>query len=68
MLCAPKLKAVMAERGETQSSLAKKIKMTQQTLSSRMNGKSCFNLDEIDAICSVLQITDGQTKEAIFLA
>jgi len=68
MLNPAKLRAVMAEQCVTQTMLASKIGVSKQTLSAKMTGKSSLTLDEIDHICLALNITDGATKESIFLA
>ncbi|MBR4555540.1 MAG: helix-turn-helix transcriptional regulator [Ruminococcus sp.] len=63
------LKSAMARAGFlTQGLLAEKIGMSENTLSSRMNGQSPFNTDEIDSICQVLDIKSNEEKVAIFLA
>ena len=62
------LKSAMARAGyHTQAALAEKIKMSENTLSSRMLGASPFNTDEIDLICEVLKIDSNDEKAAIFL-
>lgn len=63
-----KLIGKIAETGHTQKSLAAEIGMSENTLSSRINGKSSFNVDEIIAICDVLNISDNAEKAAIFLS
>lgn len=62
------LKAAIARAGYTQGLLAKRIGMSKNTMSSRMFGKTCFDTDEIDKICSVLDITRNSEKADIFLA
>jgi hypothetical protein len=37
-------------------------------MSSRITGKSCFNTEEIDRLCELLDITDNREKADIFLA
>lgn len=62
------LKGIMAEKGFTQTAIAKRIGMNKNTLSSRMRGRSSFRVDEIDRICSVLDIIDPELKSDIFLS
>lgn len=61
------LKSAMARVGFTQGALAERIGMSENTLSSRMQGASSFNIDEIDKICDVLNIESNDEKAAIFL-
>lgn len=63
-----KLIGKIAESGHTQKSLAAEIGMSENTLSSRINGKSSFNVDEVLAICDALNISDNSEKAAIFLS
>ncbi len=62
------LKAAIVRAGLTQEKLAESIGISANTLSSRMSGTSCFDTDEIDKICFVLQIVDNSEKADIFLA
>lgn len=61
-------KSVVVRKGYTQDTLAAAIEMSANTMSSRVNGKSCFDTDEIDKICDILDITNNEEKAAIFLA
>lgn len=63
-----KLKGKIAESGLTLGAFAKKIGFAQNTLSSRLSGRTAFNLDEVEKICLVLGITDDSEKMRIFLA
>lgn len=62
-----KLRAIMAERGVTQGSLAKQADMSENTLSRKMKGKSPFTNVDIYKICDALSITDPAVKCDIFL-
>lgn len=62
------LRAAIARAGYTQERLAESIGISSNTLSSRMNGASCFDTDEIDKICAVLRIEKNDEKADIFLA
>ena len=62
------LKSAMARAGYTQGLLASKLNISENTLSSRMNGQSAFNTDEIDRICELLTIKNNDEKASIFLA
>lgn len=62
------LKSAMVRAGYTQGALAKRIGMSENTLSSRMLGASAFNIDEVDEICEALKIESNDEKVAIFLS
>lgn len=68
MLSKNLLKAAIAKAGMTQERLAENIGISSNTMSSRINGTSCFNTDEIDKICDTLGIVNNYDKAAIFLA
>ena len=68
-----KLRAWMALRGHDQKSLVAEIKargkkMSENTLSAKMKGKSKFNCDDADIICEVLGVENDEDKAEIFLA
>lgn len=68
-----KLKAQMALKGFTQKSLVTEmkrhgIKISENTLSSKMNGKSQFDCEDADVICEILEIEHQADRAAIFLA
>ena len=68
-----KLRSRMALKGHTQKTLVAEInakgkKMTENTFSSKMNGKSQFDCDDADIICEVLEIDTPEDKAEIFLA
>ena len=62
------LRGAMAEADVTQSQLAKKIGIAVSTLSAKINGHTCFDTDEIVAICDALHITDLSRRAEIFLS
>lgn len=62
------LRAKMAEMGENQRSLAKKIHISENSLSSKLNGRTEFSAKEIVDICNALSITSGKEKADIFLS
>ena len=51
-----KLEGRIKERGFSQTSLAKHIKIAVSTLSVKLNNKYCFTMKEIDLICKALDI------------
>lgn len=67
MINALKLKAAMIEAGYTQQTLAEKLKISPNTLSSKMTGKSNFDIEEATQICAILGIKNAAQKAAIFL-
>ncbi len=62
-----KLKAAIVEAGYTQQTLAQKLKMSPNTLSFKITGKTNFDIEEATQICEILGISDGAKKAAIFL-
>lgn len=63
-----KLKGRMVEAGYTQRTLAIATKMSENTLSSKLNARRPFNTDEVLVICELLHITDPVEKAQIFLS
>jgi hypothetical protein len=68
-----KLKARMVLMGHTQKTLAAEmtdrgVKTSENTLSSKMNGKSQFDCVDADVICEILEVTDPADRAEIFLA
>ena len=51
-----KLKGRMVENGETYRSLCKKVGISLNSLNGKLNGYSLFDIAEVTAICSVLNI------------
>jgi retron-type reverse transcriptase len=67
-----KLRARMVLKGYNQKRLvealnAHGIKINENTLSSKMNGKP-FDTDLVDGICDILEIEEPAEKAEIFLA
>lgn len=54
-----KLVAEMRERG---------VKISENTLSSMMNGRTSFDCDTADVMCDILKVETPTEKAAIFLA
>lgn len=68
-----KLKARMVLMGYTQKSLVTEmndrgVKTSENTLSSKMNGKSQFDCEDADVICEILEINNPADRADIFLA
>ena len=68
-----KLKAQMVLKGYTQKSLVAEmnkrgVKTTENTFSSKMNGRSNFDCDDADVICNILEVDDSASRAEIFLA
>lgn len=68
-----KLKARMVLMGYTQKSLVTEmndrgVKTSENTLSSKMNGKSQFDCVDADVICEILKINNPADRADIFLA
>lgn len=67
------LKSRMVLKGHTQKSLVTEInargfKISENTFSSKMKGKSQFDCDLVDVICDILEVTDLAEKAKIFLS
>ena len=68
-----KLKARMFLMGHTQKSLVAEmnergVKTSENTMSSKMNGKSQFDCEDADVICDILEVEDPADRAEIFLA
>lgn len=61
----PMLLAKMALSGYTAYKLAEDIKLSRQSMSYKINGKREFNVDEINAISGLLNLT-LEERDAIF--
>lgn len=61
------LKGAIVAAGHTQRSLARELKMSENTLGSKVNGKLDFTAGEIIRLCEKVKICDAQTKVDIFL-
>ena len=68
-----KLKSRMVLMGYTQKSLVAEmndrgVKTSENTLSSKMNGKSQFDCTDADVICDILKVVSPADRAEIFLA
>ena len=68
-----KLKARMVLKGFNQRSLVAEMKkrgmkISENTFSSKMNGKSQFDCEDADVICDILEIDCPADKAEFFLA
>ena len=68
-----KLRSRMVLMGYTQKSLVAEmnergVKTSENTLSSKMNGKSQFDCDDADVICDILGVDSPADRADIFLA
>ena len=73
MVNIPKLRSRMVLKGYNQKKLvaelnARGVKITQNTFSSKMQLKSPFDCDLVDALCDILEIDVPADKADIFLA
>ena len=67
-----KLRSQMVLMGYTQKSLVAEmnkrgVKTTENTFSSKMNGRSQFDCDDADVICDILEVKTSAEKADIFL-
>jgi hypothetical protein len=63
----------MVLKGYTQKTLvaemnARGVKTSENTFSSKMNGRSQFDCDDADVICEILEVETPAEKAEIFLA
>ena len=68
-----KLKAQIVLKGHTQKSLVAEmnrrgVKTSENTFSSKMNGRSQFDCVDADVICDILEVNDSAKRAEIFLA
>ncbi len=68
MINTRKLKSAIVEAGFTQIALSKKLNISANSLSSKINGHSKFNIDEATELCKLLNIVDDTKKVCIFLS
>lgn len=73
MVDVQKLRSRMVLKGYSQKSLASEmsargVKISENTLSSKMTGGSKFDTDDADVICEILEIVEPAEKAEIFLA
>ncbi len=62
----PMLLAKMALNGYTAYKLAEDIKLSRQSMSYKINGKREFNVNEINAISGLLNLTLEERDEIFF--
>lgn len=60
------LKSYFVKNGLTQDEVAKKIGISYQSLSDKINNKCQFKVNEVSELCNVLAIKDD--KDKIFFA
>lgn len=63
-----KLKKVISDSGLKYSFIAEKVGLTYQGLKNKIENKSLFNVEEVEKLCNILDITDISQKEEIFFA
>lgn len=52
-----KLKAIIVERGLTQTSVAKKMGISKNSLWAKVNGRSDLTISEAQKLCDILTLT-----------
>lgn len=67
-----RLRSRMVLMGYTQKSLvaemnARGLRTSENTFSSKMNGRSQFDCDDADIICDILEVVEPAEKAEIFL-
>ena len=68
MLNKNSFRAAIAAAGLTQKELSRSLGMSENTMSSKVNGQSSFDIGQIDRICVILGIVDDIEKAQIFLS
>ena len=73
MVDVKKIKALMALNGHTQKSVVAEmnkrgVKISENTFSSKMTGKSRFDCEDADVLCDIFHIEDSAERAEIFLA
>ena len=68
-----KLRSRMVLKGHSQKSLvaemkARGVKISENTLSAKMNGTSTWDCVDADVICDILEVENPAEKAEIFLA
>ena len=54
---AAEVRRLLAERGLTGRELARRTNIPQPTIATKLSGKSALDLDDLDAICRVLEVS-----------
>lgn len=67
MINKEKLLARMALAGMNRTQLASNLGISKNTICAKINGKSKFDVDLAEDVCTLLGITDGAEKAEIFL-
>lgn len=62
------LKGKIMAAGYNQQSLAPRVRMSANSLNTKINGRKKFDTDEVSRICKALGITDPSEKCNIFLS
>lgn len=63
-----KLRSKISLRGITQAELARKIGISENTMSAKLNNRGHFDTLQVASICEVLHINDDREKAEIFLS
>ncbi len=63
-----RLTEYIEKAGFSQRSLAKELGISKNTLNNKINGRGCFDTDEVKTICEKLGIADNSAKVEIFLS
>lgn len=58
------LKSYFVKQGLKQEEIAKKVGISYQSLSNKINNKVQFKVDEVSSLCEILEITND--KDSIF--
>lgn len=61
-----KLRGRIREKGLTEQDFARQLNLSRTSLSLRLNGKTAWNLPEIEASCQILSIPDTEVPEYFF--
>ena len=63
-----RLRKIISNSGLKYSYIAEKIGLTYQGFKNKIENKNLFNVEEVDKLCKLLNITDVYQKEELFFA
>lgn len=61
-----KLRGLIKEKGLTETQFGSRLKLSKTALSQRLNEKTAWKVEEIEAACKVLQIPDSDIPAYFF--
>ena len=68
MINTARLRESIASRGYKLSYIAEKLNISGTSLTSKLENRTSFKLDEVSKLCDLLEIRSLEEKESIFFA